>query len=161
MTIRRATPLAAAPVPLPLPAATPVAAVTPAVTPVVAIPVVTKTRSIRVSTSLSPKLRDGHQRVLVTLTAPAGATASGSIQLKATLGSGKQAKLRNLGSASFKLASGQKKTFTVVLAAGGKAVLVRVGHLRVNVIIAARDAAGKAKPATRSIKLAAKATAKK
>ena len=163
VTIRRATPLAATPTPLPTPAATvtPVVPVTPAVTPVVAVPVVTKTRSIRVSTSLSPKLEDGHQRVLVTLTAPAGATASGSIRLKATLGSGKGAKLRNVGSASFRLGSGQKKTFTVVLATGGKAVLVRIGHLRVSVIIAAKDAAGKTHPATRSIKLAAKATAKK
>ena len=44
-----------------------------------------------------------------------------------------------------------------MLATGGKAVLVRLGHLRVNVIIAARDAAGKTKPTKRSIKLAAKA----
>ena len=134
--------------------ATPVAGVTPAGTAKVTsatVPVVTKTRSISVSTRLSPKLKAGRQRVLVTLHAPAGATASGTIQLKAKLAAGKKAKLKNVGSAAFKLGAGQTKTFTVMLNTGGKARLVRIGNLRVSVIIAARDAAGKVKPTNRSI----------
>jgi probable HAF family extracellular repeat protein len=142
VTIKRATPIA------------PVVGVTPPgatkVTSATA-PVIPKTRTISVSTKLSPKLKAGRQRVLVTLHAPAGATASGTIQLKAKLSAGKKAKLKNVGSAAFKLGAGQTKTFTIMLNAGGKARLVRIGNLRVSVIIAARDAAGKVRPTNRSI----------
>ena len=77
--------------------------------------------------------------------------AACTIQLKAKLSAGKKAKLKNVGSAALKLGAGQTKTFTVMLNTGGKARLVRIGNLRVSVVIAARDAAGKVKPTNRSI----------
>ena len=59
--------------------------------------------------------------MLVTLHAPAGATASGTIQLLAKLSSAKKAKLKLVGSKAFKLAAGQTKTFTIALNKSGKA----------------------------------------
>jgi probable HAF family extracellular repeat protein len=143
ITIRRRTPAVAGVTPTITATATPTATVIP------------KARSLRVSTSLSPKLKAGRQSVLVTLQAPIGSTASGMIQLKAKLTAGKKAKLKNVGSKAFKLGSGQKKTFTIVLSKTGKARLVTVRNLRVSVIIGARDAAGKTKPTTRGVTIKA------
>jgi probable HAF family extracellular repeat protein len=108
-----------------------------------------------VATALSPKLKAARNAVRVTLKAPAGATASGVIQLKAKLAGGKKAKLKNVGSKAFKLTAGQTKTFTVALSKGGKSRLASIGKLKVSVVIAAKNAAGKPKATTRAITLTA------
>lgn len=107
----------------------------------------------RVATALSPKIKGVGSTVRVTLKAPAGAIASGAIQLKAKLAAGKKAKLKGVGSKAFKLTSGQTKTFTVALTKAGKARLASLGKLKITVVIAAKDAAGKVKPTTRTLTL--------
>ena len=116
-------------------------------------PIVTKARSLRVATKLSPTLKAGRRSVLVTLHAPAGATASGTIQLLAKVTSGKKAKLKIVGARSFKLTAGQTKTFTVALNKRGRNGLAHMKRLHVRAVIAARDAAGKAHKTTRTIVL--------
>jgi probable HAF family extracellular repeat protein len=106
-----------------------------------------------VATALSPKLKAFGNAVRVTLRAPAGAIASGSIQLKAKLSAAGKAKLKGVGSKAFALTAGQTKTFTVALTKSGKARLARIGKLKITVVIAARDAAGKPKATTRTITL--------
>ena len=106
-----------------------------------------------VATKLSPKFKIVGKTVRVTLKAPAGAIAAGTIQLKAKLAAGKKAKLKNVGSKAFKLTSGQTKTFTVALSKSGKARLAQIGKLKLSVVVAAKDAAGKVKPTTRALTL--------
>jgi hypothetical protein len=106
-----------------------------------------------VATSLSPKIKVLRRAVSVTLRAPAGAIASGTIQLKAKVTKGKKAKPKIVGSLPFKLAAGQTRTFTVALNKSGRKALARVKRLKVSVIIVARDAAGKAKSTTRIVTL--------
>jgi hypothetical protein len=123
----------------------------PTIPPVVTPPTLVKTASV--ATSLSPKVKVGVEAVLVTLYAPKGATASGTIQLKARVASGKKAKRIGVGSASFRLAIGQARTLTVKLDKAGRAALLRAHRLAISVLIGARNAAGKAKTTTRSITL--------
>jgi hypothetical protein len=106
-----------------------------------------------VSTSLSPKVKVGREAVLVTLHAPKGATAAGTIQLKAKVAPGKKAKLEAVGSASFRLVAGQTRTLTVALNKRGRAALARTKRLSVTVAIGARSAAGTTKTTMRTITL--------
>jgi hypothetical protein len=124
--------------------------ITPAATATV-VPAAAKARAL-VATRLSPRLKAGRKAVLVTLRAPAGAIASGTIQLRAKVAAGK-AKLRIVGSAPFKLTAGQTRTFTIALSKSARTALARSGRLTVRVAIVARDAAGTPRTTTRSITL--------
>jgi hypothetical protein len=123
----------------------------PTLPPVIAPPPVSVAAAV--ATNLSPKVKVGREAVLVTLHAPKGATASGTIQLKARVATGKKAKPKAVGSASFRLAAGQAKTLTVALNKLGRAALIRTHRLTISVVIGARNAAGQTKTTTRSITL--------
>ena len=119
-------------------------AVPPASAPTTPTAPATATVAPAVATSLSPTVKVLRKAVSVTLRAPAGATASGTIQLKAKVTTGKKAKPKIVGSVSFKLAAGQTRSFRVALNKSGKNALARIKRLKVSVVIIARDATGKA-----------------
>ena len=126
-------------------------AVPPASAPTTPTAPATTTVAPAVATSLSPTVKVLRKAVSVTLRAPAGATASGTIQLKAKVTTGKKAKPKIVGSVSFKLAAGQTRSFRVALNKSGKNALARIKRLKVSVVIIARDATGKAKATTRTV----------
>jgi hypothetical protein len=128
-------------------------AVPPASAPTAPTAPTTTDVAAAVATNLSPTVKLLRKAVSVTLRAPAGATASGTIQLKAKVTTGKKAKPKIVGSLSFKLAAGQTRSFTVALSKSGKNALARIKRLRVSVVIIARDAAGKARTTTRTVTL--------
>ncbi len=124
--------------------------------PAAALPLVTTAPPTGVAaavSSLSPKVKVGREAVLVTLYAPKGATAAGTIELRAKVAPGRKARLEGVGSASFRLVAGQTRTVTVALNKVGRAALVRAKRLAVTVAIAARNAAGKTRTTTRTITL--------
>jgi hypothetical protein len=126
-------------------------AVPPASAPTTPTAPATTTVAPAVATSLSPTVKVLRKAVSVTLRASAGATASGTIQLKAKVTTGTKAKPKIVGSVSFKLAAGQTKSLRVALNKSGKNALARIKRLKVSVVIIARDAAGKAKATTRTV----------
>ena len=128
-------------------------AVPPASAPTTPTAPATTQVAAAVATSLSPTVKVLRRAVSVTLRAPAGATASGTIQLKAKVTTGKKAKPKIVGSLPFKLAAGQTRSFTVALNKSGKNALARLKRLKVSVVIIARDAAGRAKTTTRKVTL--------
>ncbi|HEY4277113.1 MAG TPA: phosphodiester glycosidase family protein [Conexibacter sp.] len=100
----------------------------------------------RVASKVGAQLKAGKSAVAVMLTAPKGETASGSVKAEMTLVTRKRGKsVRRttvVGTASFKLGAGARKTLQVKLSKSGRSALAKAGSLRITVLIDTRDAKG-------------------
>ncbi|MDO8187268.1 phosphodiester glycosidase family protein [Conexibacter sp. JD483] len=89
--------------------------------------------------------------VRVTLSVAKGSTATATVQLRAKLRVGRKTAMVLVGRGSATLGDGGSKTLTLKLNAAGRKALKKARKLKLQVVVSARDAAGKLVRTTKSL----------
>ncbi|HEY4277112.1 MAG TPA: alkaline phosphatase family protein [Conexibacter sp.] len=92
--------------------------------------------------SVKAGVKTSGRGLAVTLRAPAGARASGTVKLTARVASGHRTRTVTVGSRAFSLAAGASQTLQVALNSAGRRALQSAGKLKVTVAITAKAVGG-------------------